>query len=169
MKTRSPYFPIIILCLAILAIVILPACSTWQTSGNYASAKDISDSQPQPTQLTTDAEPPVTQEDSGSSSSIPQDMVAFEGTIFVASDELVTERWKVAGWRIADQPLDTEIQEPPPDCTLYPHLGVENQWVGSCSGYVLIPRDGAQHIDVILLNADGSTSSVQVAPEPNNN
>lgn len=168
MKTRSHYYPIIIIFLAILAIVILPACSTWQSSGNYASAKDISDSQSQATQPTTGAESPVPQEDSSSSSSIPEDMVAFEGTIFVASDELVTERWKMAGWRIADQPLDTEIQEPPPDCTLYPHLGVEDQWVGSCSGYVLVPRDGAQHIDVILFNSDGSTSSFQVAPEPNN-
>jgi hypothetical protein len=93
-------------------------------------------------------------------------MVAFDGSLFVASTQLVPEQWRMAGWRIAGQPIDTEEQEVPPDCTLYPHLDVAEQWVGSCSGHVLIPQAGASHIAVILTHADGSTTAVQIAPPP---
>ena len=97
----------------------------------------------------------------------PEGMVAFDGNLFVASTELLPDQWRMAGWRIADQPIDTETQTAPPDCTLYPHLGVADQWVGSCSGHVLVPRAGATNIAVILTNPDGSTTMVQVAPPPN--
>ena len=154
--------------LAMLALALLPACSAWQNGGAIASAEDIGNSAPPPTQPITEAEPPNPPDDSLTSSSLgtPQNMVAFEGTVFVASIQIVAERWKMAGWRVGDQPLNTENQEPPSDCTLYPHYGVENQWVGSCSGYILVPSDGARHIDVMLTTDDGSTTLVQVAPPP---
>lgn len=97
----------------------------------------------------------------------PQGMVAFDGSLFVASTRVIPDQWRLAGWRIADQPIDTDAQTAPPDCTLYPHLGVSDQWVGSCNGHVLIPQTGASNIAVILTNPDGSTTMVQVAPPPN--
>lgn len=96
----------------------------------------------------------------------PQGMVAFDGSLFVASTELIPDQWQMAGWRITDQPIDTDKQAAPADCTLYPHLGVADQWVGSCNGHVLIPQAGASNIAVILTNPDGSTTMVQVAPPP---
>ena len=95
-----------------------------------------------------------------------QGMVAFDGSLFVASTELIPDQWRMAGWRISDQPIDTEKQSAPSDCTLYPHLGVADQWVGSCKGHVLIPQTGASNIAVILTHPDGSTTMVQVAPPP---
>jgi len=103
---------------------------------------------------------------SSNPSQIPQGMAEFEGQVFVATTDLVAELWKSSGWAISDQPLDTNKQDIPEDCTLYPHSGVKNQWVGSCSGYILIPRSGAQHIAVMLTAPDGSTTMVQVAPAP---
>ncbi|HLE51047.1 MAG TPA: hypothetical protein VI755_03260 [Anaerolineales bacterium] len=171
MKLQTLHSQIIMISLAMLALAILPACSTWQDLGASASAEDIGDSAPPSSQPITASEPPPTPPDdslTSSSPSTPQNMVAFEGTVFVASLQIVAERWKLAGWRIGDQPLNTENQEPPSDCTLYPHLGVENQWVGSCRGYILVPSDGARHIDVMLTAEDGSTTLVQVAPPPSN-
>lgn len=170
MKLQTLHSQIIMISLAMLALALLPACSAWQDAGSSTFAEDIGDSAPPPTQPITESEPPAPPDDSltSSSPSTPQNMVAFEGTVFVASLQIVAERWKMAGWRVSDQPLNTDNQEPPSDCTLYPHLGVENQWVGSCSGYILVPRDGARHIDVMLTAEDGSTSLVQVAPPPSN-
>jgi len=169
-KLHPFHSQIIMISLAMLALALLPACSAWQDAGSSTSAEDISDSAPPPTQPKTETEPADLPDDSliSSSLSAPQNMVAFEGIVFVASIQIDAERWKMAGWRVGDQPLDTKNEEPPSDCTLYPHLGVENQWVGSCSGYILVPRDGALHIDVMLTTADGSTTLVQVAPPPNN-
>jgi len=93
-------------------------------------------------------------------------MAVFEGSVFVATTDLVTNLWIVAGWSISDQPLDTESQEVPNDCTLYPHSGVPSQWIGSCSGYILVPRAGATHIGVMVTNPDGSTTMFQIAPPP---
>jgi hypothetical protein len=98
----------------------------------------------------------------------PEGMVNFEGDIFVASTNLVDKLWQMAGWRIGDQPVDTDGQDLPADCTLYPHLGVDNQWVGRCKGNILVPQAGAKHIAVVITHPDGSTTMVQVAPPPDN-
>lgn len=104
----------------------------------------------------------------GPPASAPQGMVAFQGSVFVASTELISNLWQRAGWRIGEQPVDTDAQELPPDCTLYPHQGVKDQWVGRCTGYILVPQEGAAHIAVVVINPDGSTSMVQVAPPGGN-
>lgn len=99
----------------------------------------------------------------------PADMVAFEGSVFVASTKPIVNHWHRAGWQIARQSLTVEVDQVPVDCTLYRHLGVEDQWIGSCSGYTLIPRDGASHIAVMHTQPDGTSSLVQVAPPPDSN
>jgi len=99
----------------------------------------------------------------------PADMVAFEGNVFVASTKPIVNHWHRAGWQIARQSLTVEVDRVPEDCTLYRHLGVENQWIGSCSGHTLIPRDGASHIAVMHTKPDGTSILVQVAPPPDSN
>jgi hypothetical protein len=94
------------------------------------------------------------------------DMVAFEGKVFVASTKPETTLWKAAGWQVAGQPFTGDENAVPPDCTLYPHQGVDDQWIGSCSGYTSIPRQGAVHIAVMYTKPDGTTDLVQVAPPP---
>ena len=98
--------------------------------------------------------------------SLPAGMVAFDGLVFVASTEPIPDRWQLAGWRIGSQSQATDDDQVPPDCTLYPHLGVEGQWIGSCFGYILVPKDGANHIAVMHTPPDGTTILVQVAPQP---
>jgi hypothetical protein len=93
-------------------------------------------------------------------------MLAFEGNVFVATTELVTGLWQSAGWSIGQEPVDTDPDDLPADCTLYPHEGVENQWVGRCLGYILIPQAGARDIAVIVTDETGGTTMVQVAPPP---
>ena len=97
------------------------------------------------------------------------EMVAFEGNVFVASTKPIVDRWHQAGWQIAKQSLTGEIGQVPVDCTLYKHLGVQNQWIGSCSGYTFIPKDGASHIAVMQTQPDGTSILVQVAPAPESN
>ena len=97
----------------------------------------------------------------------PEGIRIFEGDVFVASTKPKTGRWKSAGWRIAKKPHSVDSETVPSDCTLYPHKGVENQWIGSCSGFIYIPIDGAKHIAVVLTHPDGNTTHVQVAPIPN--
>jgi hypothetical protein len=94
------------------------------------------------------------------------DMLPFNGEVFVATSAIISDLWLQAGWSIGDDPIDTDTQEVPLDCVLYPHLGVENQWVGSCSGKVWIPKNGAKHIAVMLTGSNGETTMVQVAPPP---
>jgi hypothetical protein len=96
----------------------------------------------------------------------PASMVAFEGNVFVASTKPIVDHWHQAGWQIARQSLTVEVKQVPVDCTLYRHLGVEDQWIGSCSGYIFIPRDGASHIAVMHTQLDGSSNLVQIAPYP---
>jgi hypothetical protein len=91
-------------------------------------------------------------------------VVSFDGTVFVASTQMVVDAWYASGWKISDQPLDTDLGPAPIDCTLYPHVGVSNQWVGGCAGHVQIPRFGAENIAVIFTNQDGVTEMIQVAP-----
>jgi hypothetical protein len=93
-------------------------------------------------------------------------MLAFEGTIFVATTELVGELWQAAGWKIGESPIRADPADLPADCTLYPHEGVENQWVGRCRGYILVPQAGARDIAVMITDGAGSTTMVQVAPPP---
>lgn len=93
-------------------------------------------------------------------------MLAFEGSVFVASTKPTVSRWHLAGWQIARQSLTIEVDQVPVDCTLYRHRGVEDQWIGSCSGYTLIPSDGASHIAVMHTQPDGTSILVQVAPPP---
>jgi hypothetical protein len=95
-----------------------------------------------------------------------QDMVTFRGTVFVATSGIVESLWKLADWRISDQPVDTDEKDLPVDCTLRPHAGVVNQWVGRCAGDILIPKEGAQHIAVMLTDENGRVSMIQVAPDP---
>ena len=98
--------------------------------------------------------------------SLPAGMVAFDGLVFVASTEPIPDRWQLAGWKIGSQSQATDNDQVPSDCTLYPHLGVENQWIGSCYGYTFVPKDGASHIAVMHTPPDGATILVQVAPQP---
>jgi hypothetical protein len=95
-----------------------------------------------------------------------QDMVAFRGTVFVATSGIVESWWRLADWRISDQPVDTDEKDLPVDCTLRPHAGVINQWVGRCAGDVIIPKQGAQHIAVMLTAENGQVTMIQVAPDP---
>jgi len=100
---------------------------------------------------------------------LPEGMLAFEGSVFVASTKPSNNRWYLAGWQIAVKPLILEDDSIPADCTLYPHQGVDDQWIGSCTGYTIIPRDGANHIAVMHTQPDGTTTLVQVAPPPDTN
>lgn len=93
-------------------------------------------------------------------------MLVFDGSVFVAATKPTVSRWHLAGWQIARQSLSVEADQVPVDCTLYRHLGVEGQWIGSCSGYTLIPEDGASHIAVMHTQPDGTSILVQVAPPP---
>lgn len=92
------------------------------------------------------------------------DKVLFEGIVFVASTTPFSKQWEAAGWKIAKNTETIDDNQVPQDCTLYPHRGVEGQWIGSCPGPTYIPTDGANHIAVMHTALDGSTSLVQVAP-----
>lgn len=97
---------------------------------------------------------------------LPGRMVSFYGYVFVAVSELNREAWDGTGWSISDHSIDTDSQEVPEDCTLYGHKGVDGQWVGRCRGNVIIPKDGAKHIAVMLTDQGGGTTLIQVAPPP---
>ena len=101
-----------------------------------------------------------------SSSSDADDLLTFDGSVFVASTRPLHRLWQAAGWRIAAQPAYGGEGSIPVDCTLYPHQGVDDQWIGSCSGRTYIPRAGASHIAVMHTDLAGSTHMVQVAPPP---
>lgn len=92
------------------------------------------------------------------------ELVTFHGTAFVITTELSPGLWKASGWKLSGSPLDTDRDDIPLDCTLYPHASVNAQWIGGCTGNVRVPKQGAEHIAVMLINQDGSTSHVQVAP-----
>jgi hypothetical protein len=96
----------------------------------------------------------------------PTGFATFEGTIFVVTTEVVVNLWNGSGWSISDLPLNTDQQTIPFDCTLYPHAEVNNQWIGGCIGEILVPRNGAEHISVMVSNQDGSMTVFQIAPQP---
>jgi hypothetical protein len=134
---KNAKLPINIL-LFILLLMIFAACSTFQDESSLSNQKII----------------------------IPQGMLSFEGSVFVASTKPSQGLWRSAGWQIADNSTTVSDDQVPVDCTLYPHEGVENQWIGSCAGNTLIPRAGASHIQVLHTPPDGITIIVQVAPTP---
>ncbi|MFU8772194.1 MAG: hypothetical protein ACNA8H_07220 [Anaerolineales bacterium] len=90
----------------------------------------------------------------------------FEGTIFVVTTGVTNNLWNDSGWDISDSPINTDQQTIPLDCTLYPHAEVNNQWIGGCTGKILVPHNGAEHISVMVSNQDGSMTVFQVAPQP---
>lgn len=95
-----------------------------------------------------------------------EDMLSFEGSVFVASTNPLPNLWHLAGWQIANKSTPVSDDQVPLDCTLYPHQGVENQWIGSCFGDTWIPKNGASHIAVMHTPPDGDPIFVQVAPIP---
>jgi hypothetical protein len=134
--------PPLILLVILLSLLMLSACSTFTdgTKSNQLNNKSF----------------------------VPQGMITFEGSVFVASTNPSPGRWQLAGWQIASRSMTIEENQVPLDCTLYPHEGVEDQWIGSCSGNTLIPKDGASHIAVMHTPPDGNTILIQVAPTPDN-
>jgi hypothetical protein len=96
----------------------------------------------------------------------PTGFATLEGTVFVVTTDVINSTWNGSGWSISDLPLDTNIQTIPLDCTLYPHAEVHNQWIGGCIGEILVPRNGAEHISVMVSNQDGSMTVYQLAPQP---
>jgi hypothetical protein len=100
------------------------------------------------------------------SESTSSELVAFDGKVFVATTKPDHQHWLSAGWQISSQVVTGDEDSVLTDCTLYPHQGVDDQWIGSCSGSTLIPREGARHIAVIHTASDGTTRMVQVAPLP---
>lgn len=156
-----------IILISLLSIILLSACGQFDSDSEIALAftdqsaakSDLSNGDSIKSQ-TANQNSNEDVSNSGSSS----DMVAFDGVVFVATTDLDKYLWQIAGWRISDKYLDTENTDIPQDCTLYPHDGVSDQWVGSCSGYILVPRHGAKHIAVMVTDEKGSTNMVQVAP-----
>ena len=100
------------------------------------------------------------------SNSPSSELVAFDGRVFVATTKPDQQRWLSAGWQISSEEVAGDESSVPADCTLYPHQGVDDQWIGSCSGSTLIPREGASHIAVMHTQPDGTHRMVQVAPPP---
>ena len=142
MKNSLLLIKITILCTLLL---LISACTNGIFSTSTSSVDHLSQTSPK----TTSA-----------------DLVAFEGQVFVASTKPETSLWRAAGWQVAGQPFNGDENSVPPDCTLYPHQGVDDQWIGSCSGFTSIPRQGAVHIAVMHTKPDGTTDLVQVAPPP---
>ena len=161
MKTRV-FFPMILVLTTITSLLV-SGCSPTLVAEVSVSENKSFDGQDQ---LGVKSSSPFGAINVKVDQSVPEGMQVFEGDIFVASTKPKAGRWKSAGWRIAKQPHSTDSEEVPVDCTLYPHKGVEDQWIGSCSGYIFIPIDGAKHIAVVLTLPDGNTSLIQVAPSP---
>ena len=167
LKTRTRLTPFLSV-LAVSILIMASACSSTQSGGASASAA-LGNGEAQaapPESQPSDPVSSVQDIPASNDSPTPDGMVAFEGTVYVALTEPAVSRWQSAGWSIAEQPLDTGAEQAPLDCSLYPHSGVQNQWIGGCRGYVLIPHDGAQHIAVMVTNPDGSSTMVQIAPPP---
>lgn len=156
-----------IILLSLISIILLSACSQFDSDSEIALA--FTDQSYAKSDLSSEdsvAEQTANQNSDAytSNNGLSSDMVSFNGVVFVATTDLDKYLWQIAGWRISEQYLDTENKDIPQDCTLYPHHGVSDQWVGSCSGYILVPRHGAKHIAVMVTDEKGSTNMVQVAP-----
>jgi hypothetical protein len=168
-KAQKPT-PLIVLLLAAAALFALAACSPVEPSHPSSVSNDARPAEPieRPAgDVDHDARPVEVLTSSGSAPANPREgMVAFEGNVFVATTELDTGLWQSAGWSIGQDPVSTDPADLQADCTLYPHAGVENQWVGRCRGYILIPQAGARDIAVMVTDESGGTMVVQVAPPP---
>ena len=136
---------ILVLTLVLVISMIISACS--DSSLNASRGKDQNTGR-------------------ANSGTVAGDLLAFEGRVFVASTKPENNLWQSAGWQISTQPVAGDGKSVPADCTLYPHQGVDDQWIGSCTGYTYIPRDGAHHIAVMHTQPDGTTRMIQVAPPP---
>jgi hypothetical protein len=155
---KNKQIPLLILVILTgLLSLWVTGCAPFESVSASAGEETNQDSQ-------SAGQPVVAKQVASSQRTASAQIVVFEGSIFVASTDLVNERWLVAGWKISTQSIDTDSHPVPLDCTLYPHFGVENQWVGSCSGRVKVPQDGARNIAVMHTKVDGSTILVQVAP-----
>ena len=153
--------------LALISILLLSACAQINPVSDTAHAYNegtSSISKISEVDSAVEQASNLPSEETDSSIGYSSDMVAFDGIVFVATTDLDEYLWQIAGWRISEQDLDTENTDIPQDCTLNPHLGVSGQWVGSCSGYILVPRNGARHIAVMVTDNNGKTNMVQVAP-----
>jgi len=165
---RSSNLYIVKIAVVIFVITTLGACAPAQFASvpnpergaNLDSAREISESDQN---LATSSGSKLAE----ANLKVPDGMVGFEGSVFVALANVIQKRWIQAGWKIGDQPINTDLEQLPSDCTLYPHEGVSNQWVGTCLGYVLVPKDGGSHISVMHTSRDGNTTMVQIAPAPN--
>jgi hypothetical protein len=149
-------------------LLLMPDCTPMPGAGASAPVRlgsDEAQAQP-PDNSVPESAADIQDIPASSNSATPEGMVAFEGKVFVALTAPATARWQDAGWRVGNQPVNTDIQQAPLDCSLNPHSGVQDQWVGGCQGYVLIPQDGAQHIAVMVIKSDGSSTMVQIAPPP---
>jgi hypothetical protein len=156
-----------IIFLASITIILLSACGQPMPDSPTAYASEENSSfvsKEAGPETDINPEGQVQVEDSDSPYKNSSDMVPFEGLVFVATTELDEYLWQIAGWQVSNQTIDTNNSEIPQDCTLYPHLGVSNQWIGSCTGYILIPRNGAKDIAVMITDVNGSTDLIQVAP-----
>jgi hypothetical protein len=162
-ELKTMHIKIKIILLSLTSIILLSACSQFDSDSEIALAftdQSYAKSDPSSEALVVGQ----TADENASNNDSSSDMVAFNGVVFVATIDLDKYLWQIAGWRISEQYLDTENKDIPQDCTLYPHHGVSDQWVGSCSGYILVPRHGAKHIAVMVTDEKGSTNMVQVAP-----
>jgi hypothetical protein len=170
-KAQKPT-PYIILILAATALFLLAGCSPLESSqaasprgsGEAHPVEPVENAANLPASAAVPAE--VLASASGPPASPRDGMLAFEGSVFVATTELVTGLWQAAGWSIGEEPVSADPADLPADCTLHPHAGVENQWFGRCNGYILIPEAGARDIAVMVTDETGGTSMVQVAPPP---
>jgi hypothetical protein len=90
----------------------------------------------------------------------------FQGDVIAtARFGFQTQRWVAAGWAILHEVIDTS-QGIPADCVMRQMSGVTDQWIGRCKGWVFIPVEGAENINVILTRLDGSETHFQIAPPP---
>jgi len=157
----------------LVTLILLSACSTFsdgssQSSGDGANfTSSVAAAAEEQEEIQPGGELQQTGEASSPSSNT--EIVSFRGSVFVAASMLVPDLWQPAGWRVSNQPVDTDSVDLPADCTLYPHLGVVNQWVGRCNGNVLVPKNGADHIAVMVTDENGENTMYQVAPDPGNN
>ena len=164
--------PIIIFFLAAAALLGLAACAPVEPSQASSShrSQDSQTLEPVekevPAAVNAAAPAEVLTSAAGPAASPREGMLAFEGSVFVATTELVGSLWQAAGWSIGEEPVSTDPADLPADCTLYPHAGVENQWIGRCRGYILVPQAGARDIAVMVTDEAGGTTMVQVAPPP---
>lgn len=147
--------------LFLITLLLFSACSPLAGAGSTSLVESSLSANDERILHKTEEPLPSSLDDSAA-----QDLVAFRGTVFVATSGIVKSLWRLADWRISDQPVDTDEKDLPVDCTLHPHAGVVNQWVGRCAGDILIPKEGAQHIAVMLTDENGQVTMIQVAPDP---